>query len=75
MNTNSIDKIQIKNLSSCSPVEVTYDGISTFTLAKEETFTATVSERRFDLVNLARHDYFFTLREKLGWQGKLKSSF
>jgi NAD+ kinase len=66
-------KIQIKYLSAYLPVEISYDGISTFTLATEETFTVKVSQHRFQLVNLARHDYFFTLREKLGWHGKLKS--
>ncbi len=64
--------IQIKYLSPYMPVEISYDGISSFTLAKEETLTTIVSEQRFHLVNLARHDYFFTLREKLGWQGHLK---
>lgn len=66
-------EIQIKYLSPYLPVEVSYDGISSFTLATQEIFTAFVSQRRFQLVNLTRHDYFFTLREKLGWQGKLKS--
>lgn len=66
--------IQIKYLSEYLPVEITYDGISSFTLANQETFTVVVSQKHFQLVNLARHDYFFTLREKLGWHGKLKSA-
>lgn len=66
-------EIQIKYLSSYLPVEITYDGISSFTLATEETLTTCISQQRFQLVSLARHDYFFTLREKLGWQGRLKS--
>lgn len=65
--------IQIKYLSSHLPVEISYDGISSFTLASQETLTIVVSKQRFQLVNLARHDYFFTLREKLGWQGRLKN--
>jgi NAD+ kinase len=68
-------EILIKYLSSHLPVEISYDGMTSFTLATQETFTAIVSKHRFQLVNLIRHDYFFTLREKLGWQGKLKSSF
>jgi NAD+ kinase len=68
------EKIEIKYLSSHLPVEISYDGISSFTLATQETFTALASKQRFQLVSLARHDYFFTLREKLGWQGRLKSS-
>lgn len=67
-------EIQIKYLSAYQPVEASYDGISTFTLTTHETFTASVSQNRFQLVNLSRHDYFNTLREKLGWQGRLKSS-
>jgi len=66
-------QIQVKYLSHHLPVEITYDGISTFTLAKQDTFTVTVSKNEFELVHLARHDYFFTLREKLGWHGKLKN--
>jgi NAD+ kinase len=67
-------EIQVKYLSAYLPVEISYDGISSFTLATQETFTVIVSQRRFQLVALMRYDYFFTLREKLGWQGKLKSS-
>jgi NAD+ kinase len=66
-------EVQVKYLSPYQPVEISYDGISSFTLATEESFIAVVPQRRFQLVSLARHDYFFTLREKLGWQGKLKS--
>lgn len=65
--------IQIRYLSPYHPIEISYDGISTFTLATQETATTKVSQRRFQLVNLSRHDYFFTLREKLGWQGRLKT--
>lgn len=66
--------IQVKYLSPLSPVEIAYDGISTFTLATHATFTVCASQKYFPLVSLARHDYFFTLREKLGWQGHLKTS-
>lgn len=66
-------EIEFKYLSPYQPVEVSYDGISTFTLATQQTFTASVSQNRFPLVNLSRHDYFNTLREKLGWHGRLKS--
>lgn len=66
--------IQVKYLSHLLPVEIAYDGISTFSLATHATFTAFASQKYFPLVSLARHDYFFTLREKLGWQGYLKTS-
>jgi NAD+ kinase len=68
-------EIQIKYLSAHLPVEIAYDGITSFTLATQETFTTFVSKQRFQLVNLVRHDYFFTLREKLGWHGRLKGSY
>lgn len=66
--------IKVKYLSSYLPVEITYDGISSHTLDTHETLTVNISNRRFALVHLARHEYFATLRKKLGWQGKLKSS-
>lgn len=65
-------EIQVKYLSSYLPVEISYDGISSLTLATQETLTVIVSQRQFQLVHLTHHDYFFTLREKLGWHGKLK---
>ena len=66
-------EIQFKYLSSHQPVEISYDGISTFNLAAQESFTVTVSQNCFKLINLTRHDYFNTLREKLGWHGRLKT--
>lgn len=64
--------IQIKYLSPLQPVEISYDGISSFTMGTNETFTIIPSLKKFRLVSLNRHDYFSTLREKLGWAGKLK---
>ena len=68
-------QIQVKYLSDRLPVEITYDGITSFTLDKQDVFNVTVSQKQFQLVHLARHDYFFTLREKLGWHGKLKKAY
>lgn len=68
------ESIQIKYLSPILPVEISYDGISSFSLATSEIFTIYPSTRRFSLVSLTRHDYFSTLRQKLGWQGRLKTS-
>lgn len=65
--------IQVKYLSHLTPVEISYDGISSFSLSTDEVFSATMSAQNFCLVNLAHHDYFSTLREKLGWQGRLKA--
>jgi len=66
--------IQIQYLSSLNPLEISYDGFSSFGLATGETFSACVSPTDFCLVSLLGHDYFTTLREKLGWHGKLKTS-
>lgn len=65
-------EITIKYLSPVAPVEITYDGITSFNLSTNEIFTIKPSTRTFKLVMLEKHDYFSTLREKLGWQGKLK---
>lgn len=63
----------IRYLSHHNPVEISCDGIDSGSLATGDTITITLSKHFFSLVNLARHEYFSTLREKLGWQGKLKS--
>ena len=67
------NNIQIHYLSHLEPVEISYDGISSLQLATNESFTIIPSPHHFRLVHLSRHDYFSTLRKKLGWQGKLKS--
>lgn len=65
--------IEIRYLNPYLPVEVSYDGISTFNLATHDTLIISPSKTcSFPLVSLKRHDYFSTLREKLGWQGTLK---
>lgn len=65
------EEIKIAYLNNYLPAEVSYDGITGHSLSKDETLTVHVCEKRFHLVNLARYDYFNTLREKLGWHGKL----
>ena len=67
------EEIQIQYLSDYAPVEVTYDGISRSQMKTGEVFRIRPSERKFRLVNLPRHDYFATLRTKLGWAGKLRA--
>lgn len=67
--------IQVKYLSSLNPAEISYDGISSFGISTNEIFSASASSQEFSLVSLANHDYFSTLREKLGWQGRLKTVF
>lgn len=65
--------IQVQYISDYQPVEVTYDGIASFGMATGEMFYITVAKRVFKLVSLPQYDYFSTLRQKLGWTGKLKS--
>ncbi len=65
-------KIQIKYLTYNDPVEITYDGIASFNLSTNEIFTIHQSDRKFRMVSIHGHDYFSTLRTKLGWTGKLK---
>lgn len=64
--------IKIQYLSNYQPVEISYDGISTFSLANQQSFHVFTSKQRFQLVHLLPHNYFHTLREKMGWHGKLK---
>lgn len=68
------NNITVQYLNARDPVEISYDGISSFSLAPQEILTAYVSPKRFQLLHLSRHDAFHTLREKLGWLGKLKTS-
>lgn len=65
-------KIEIQYISAYDPVEVRADGLEFFHMKTGETLTVRQSERKFKLVNLHRHDYFTTLRTKLGWSGKLR---
>lgn len=65
-------EIKIEYISHYQPVEITYDGYPSYKIATGECFTITPSQKKFKLINLNRHDYFATLRTKLGWTGKLK---
>lgn len=65
--------IEIECLGAHQSVEVSFDGIPRFCLEKEQKCTIATSSRHFKLVTLKSHDYFETLRTKLGWTGTLKS--
>lgn len=65
--------IEVSYLNAKKNIEVCNDGFSTFQLSSEESFKVAKSERKFKLVSLNRTNYFATLREKLGWQGKLRN--
>jgi NAD+ kinase len=66
-------EIRVEYISAHAPVEITYDGFPRFAMATGEVLRIQRSQRRFRLVSLPGHDYFLTLRTKLGWAGKLKS--
>jgi NAD+ kinase len=65
-------KIEIQYLSAYAPVEVRSDGLDAFPLGSQEVVQVKKSSKVFKLVNLHRHEYFSTLRSKLGWSGKLR---
>jgi len=66
-------EIRVEYISAHEPVEVTYDGFPSFSIKTGETLHITRSERSFQLVCMPSHDYFSTLRTKLGWAGKLRT--
>ncbi|MCE2983060.1 MAG: NAD(+)/NADH kinase [Parachlamydia sp.] len=65
--------IEITYLNHYLPVEVSADGTPHSTLEAEKSYKIIPSTKTFPLVALHRHDYFSTLREKLGWHGRLKN--
>lgn len=65
-------EIEVQYLSEHEPVEVTYDGFPQYHMTTGEKFRICRSDRSFTLVSLPYHDYFSTLRTKLGWTGKLR---
>jgi len=67
-------EIQIQYISEHGPVEICYDGIHTFHMSTGEVFYIKPSTKKFRLIHFQKRDYFSTLRSKLNWSGKLRSS-
>ena len=67
--------LEIRYLSSQDPIEVIFDGIVEKAMKTDEILQIGKSSKTFSLVNFPRHDYFTTLRTKLGWAGKLKTRY
>lgn len=65
-------KIEVKYVSEYGPVEVRADGLDSFSMKSGESLIVQRSPRTFKRVSLHRHEYFSTLRTKLGWSGKLR---
>lgn len=68
------ESIEVQYLSTYSPAEMTFDGISRYTIRTNEIFTIRKAQRAFRMINLSRVDYFSTLRTKLGWSGQVRYS-
>jgi NAD+ kinase len=67
------NEIKVVYHNHLQPLEVSYDGILSHNLATETSLVISRSSRYFKLINLISHDYFLTLRDKLGWQGQIKA--
>lgn len=65
--------LRIINLSNGDPLNVDYDGFSHFKLKSNESISISISEQKFPLISFPGHDYFATLRTKLGWSGKIQA--
>lgn len=66
-------EIQIQYLSNLNPVEISADGIISHQMKTGDVFHLSKSKRTFKIVSLLQHDYFSTLRTKLGWTGKMRT--
>lgn len=65
--------IQIQYISEYSPAEISYDGFGQLSMHTGEVFHIKKAEKICRLVTLTHHEYFSTLRKKLGWSGKLRA--
>lgn len=65
-------EIRVNYISEHHPIEVTYDGFNTHLISTQESLYIKRSKQNFRLVTMPDHDYFSTLRSKLGWKGKLR---
>jgi len=66
-------ELQVQYISELKPIEVTADGFVSSQLSTGEVFYVNRSKSKFKLVKLPHHDYYATLRSKLGWAGKLRT--
>ena len=66
--------IEVQYQSPYDPVEITYDGVSRYTMATSEVFSVSRSSKTVKMVKLDRTDAYATLRTKLGWSGQVRGS-
>jgi NAD+ kinase len=64
-------KIEIQYMSAYDPIDARADGLNALPLKSGDSIAIRRSKHPFQIVNLHRHEYFSTLRKKLGWSGKL----
>lgn len=65
-------EIKISYQSPYAPIEIAYDGFSFQKMESRGQLTIRPSTRKFRLVTFPGHDFFSTLRSKLGWTGHSK---
>lgn len=66
--------LQVQFLTEGRPLEISVDGIASQNMNTGDVFYISQAKTTFKLVTLPYHDYYATLRHKLGWSGKLKLS-
>lgn len=66
------DRIEVKYISPYGDIEIINDGFSHLHMSRGESFTVKRSNEFFKLVIHPPHNYYQTLRTKLGWAGNLK---
>lgn len=65
-------EIRITNLCPHEPIEIAYDGFALQKMSSCAQLCIRPSSRKFRLITFSNHDFFSTLRSKLGWTGKSK---
>lgn len=66
------NNIRIELIGPEKPVDAIFDGFPSATIKKGCSLVVTHAKRQFSLVCMPGHDYFATLRTKLGWAGKVR---
>lgn len=65
-------EIKVSYQCPYAPIEIAYDGFSLQKIESGGQLTIRPSTRKFRLVTFPGHDFFSTLRSKLGWTGHSK---
>lgn len=64
--------IEIHYYNKGESVEITCDGHSQHMLESGKTLSIKPASQQFSMIKLKNHDYFETLRTKLGWSGQVR---